>query len=113
MDKATKIGEREVVAARCWNATTASCDQVILADKGFAGKEFEAFLTKRLGVHRVRPDRRTSRSRHGRIARVRQWIEAVIDTLEVGCTRVTEEDPRVRASPRGRIDRLITTRYAP
>lgn len=39
--------------------------QVILADKGFAGKEFEAFLTERLGVHLVRPDRKDEPVRHG------------------------------------------------
>ncbi|MFE3497537.1 hypothetical protein [Streptomyces sp. NPDC059175] len=49
---------------------------------GFAGKDFEAFLTERLGVHLVRPDRRDEPVRHGKIARVRQRIEAVIDTLK-------------------------------
>ncbi|MFD5731195.1 transposase, partial [Streptomyces sioyaensis] len=56
--------------------------QVILADKGFAGQEFEALLTDRLGVHLVRPDRKDEPARHGKIARVRQWIEAVFDTLK-------------------------------
>lgn len=45
--------------------------QVILAVKGFAGREFEAYLTERLGVHLVRPDRRDEPLRHGKIARVR------------------------------------------
>ncbi len=55
--------------------------QVILADKGFAGKEFEAFLDDRLGAHPVRPDRKDELIRHRKIA-VSAWIEAVIDTLE-------------------------------
>ncbi len=50
--------------------------------QGFAGKEFEAFCSERLGVHLVRPDREDEPARHGKIARVRQWIEAVIDTLK-------------------------------
>ncbi|MGA5560885.1 IS982 family transposase, partial [Streptomyces platensis] len=46
------------------------------------GREFEAFLTERLGVHLVRPDRQNEPVRHGRLVRVRQWIEAVFDTLK-------------------------------
>lgn len=57
-------------------------ERVILADKGFAGREFEAFVTDRLGAHLVRPDRKDEPARFGKIARVRQWIEAVIDTLK-------------------------------
>lgn len=56
--------------------------QVILTDKGFAGRDFETFLTERLEVHLVRPDRKDESTRHGRLARVRQWIEAVFDTLK-------------------------------
>ncbi len=56
--------------------------QVILADKGFAGREFEAFLADDLGVHLIRPDRRDEPARHGRLVRSRQWIEAVFDTLK-------------------------------
>jgi hypothetical protein len=78
-----KLGEREVMTAlleRDHHLVRAG--QVILADKGFAGKEFEAFLTERLGVHLVRPDRKDEPVRHGRLARCRQWIEAVFDTLK-------------------------------
>jgi hypothetical protein len=78
-----KLGEREVMTAlleRDHHLVRAG--QVILADKGFAGKEFEAFLTERLGVHLVRPDRKDEPVRHGRLARVRQWIEAVFDSLK-------------------------------
>ncbi|MDT9681062.1 hypothetical protein RND61_03065 [Streptomyces sp. TRM76323] len=51
-------------------------------DEGFAGRDFEAFRTERLCVHPVRPDRKDGSARHGEITRVRQWIEAVIDTLK-------------------------------
>ncbi|MYX27038.1 IS982 family transposase, partial [Streptomyces sp. SID8381] len=39
-------------------------------------------VTDRLGAHLVRPDRKDEPARFGKIARVRQWIEAVIDTLK-------------------------------
>ncbi len=32
--------------------------QVILGDKGFAGRDFEAFITSELGAHLIRPDRK-------------------------------------------------------
>ncbi|MFE7565419.1 IS982 family transposase [Streptomyces sp. NPDC057539] len=78
-----KLGEREVMTAlleRDHHLVRAG--QVVLADKGFAGKEFETFLTERLGAHLVRPDRKDEPDRHGRLARSRQWIEAVFDTLK-------------------------------
>nr|WP_246094946.1 IS982 family transposase [Streptomyces roseicoloratus] len=78
-----KIGEREVMAALLeHDHHLVRQGQVILADKGFAGKEFETFVSERLGAHLVRPDRKDEPVRHGKIARVRQWIEAVIDTLK-------------------------------
>lgn len=78
-----KIGEREVMAAlleRDHHLIRAG--QVILADKGFAGREFEAFVFERLGCHLVRPDRKDEKPRHGKLVRVRQWVEAVFDTLK-------------------------------
>ncbi len=78
-----KIGEREVIRAlleRDHHLIRAG--QVILADKGFAGTDFEAFITDDLGAHLVRPDRRNEPVRRGKLARVRQWIEAIIDTLK-------------------------------
>ncbi|GLZ15791.1 hypothetical protein Acsp04_60260 [Actinomadura sp. NBRC 104425] len=56
--------------------------QVIMADKGFAGRTFEAFVTGRLRAHLVRPDREDEPVRHGRPARCRQWIEAIIDPVK-------------------------------
>ncbi len=55
--------------------------RTILADKGFAGRDFEAFV-ERLGGRLLRPDRKDEPQRHGRLAAVRQWIESIIDTLK-------------------------------
>lgn len=78
-----KLGEREVMTALLErDHHLGRSGQVILADKGFAGRDFEALLTERLGVHLVRPDRKNEPVRHGRPARVRQWIESVFDTLK-------------------------------
>jgi hypothetical protein len=78
-----KIGEREVVAAllgRDGHLITAG--QVILADKGFAGRDFEAFIRDQVHAHLIRPDRADEPARFGRLARYRQRIEAIIDTLK-------------------------------
>lgn len=78
-----KTGEREVMAALLQrDHRLVPAGQVIVADKGFAGKEFETFLSERLGARLVWPDRKDEPVRHGKTARVRQWIEAVIDTLK-------------------------------
>jgi Transposase DDE domain len=76
-------GEREVVTAlleRDHHLIRAG--QVILGDKGFAGRDFEAFITSELRAHLIRPDRKDETPRFGRLARQRQWIEAIIDTLK-------------------------------
>jgi hypothetical protein len=78
-----KIGEREVVAALLGREHhLVAAGQVILGDKGFAGREFETFIRDDLGAHLIRPDRRGEPARFGRLARYRQWIEAIIDTLK-------------------------------
>jgi hypothetical protein len=77
------IGEREVTRAlleRDHHLVRAG--QVILGDKGFAGKDFEAFITSGLGAHLIRPDRKDEPARFGKLARQRQWIEAIFDTLK-------------------------------
>jgi Transposase DDE domain len=77
------LGEREVTAALLAQGHhLARAGQVIVADKGFAGHSFEAFITGELGAHLVRPDRKDETPRVGRLARQRQWIEAIIDTLK-------------------------------
>ena len=77
------LGEREVVQAlleRDHHLVRAG--QVILGDKGFAGRDFENFITSSLSAHLVRPDRKDEPARFGKLARCRQWIEAIIDTLK-------------------------------
>jgi Transposase DDE domain len=78
-----KLGEREVVAAlleRDHHLVRAG--QVLLGDKNFVGRRFEARLHDQFGVHLVRPDRKDEPARFGSLARYRQWIEAVFDTLK-------------------------------
>jgi len=56
--------------------------QVILGDKGFAGRDFEAFITQDLGATLIRPDRKDEKPRFGNFGGIRQWIESVFDTLK-------------------------------
>lgn len=78
-----KLGEREVTQALLEaDHERVRPGQVILGDKGFAGREFEAFVRNELGAHLVRPDRQDEPIRFGKIGRARQWIEAVFDTLK-------------------------------
>jgi hypothetical protein len=51
----------------------------ILADKGFAGADFEQLVLD-LGCRFIRPDRRDEPHRHGNLGGIRQWIEAIIWT---------------------------------
>lgn len=53
----------------------------IIADKGFAGGDFEQLVTE-LGARLLRPDRKNEPRRHGSLGSIRQWIESVIDTLK-------------------------------
>jgi hypothetical protein len=53
----------------------------IIADKGFAGADFQQLVTD-LGGRLLRPDRKDEPHRHGSLAAVRQWIESIIDTLK-------------------------------
>ena len=43
----------------------------VMADKGFAGADFEAHMAA-LGAHFLRPDRRDEPHRHGSLGHVRQ-----------------------------------------
>jgi hypothetical protein len=77
------LGEREVTRAlleRDHHLIRAG--QVILGDKGFAGRDFEDFITSELGARLIRPDRKDEPARFGKLARQRQWIEAIFDTLK-------------------------------
>jgi hypothetical protein len=53
----------------------------VLADKGFAGEEFEQFMAS-LHAHFQRPDRRNETPRFGSLGAMRQWIESVIWTCK-------------------------------
>jgi hypothetical protein len=78
-----KIGEREVTQAlleRDHHLIRAG--QIILGDKGFAGRDFETFVHDQLGAHLIRPDRKDEPTRFGKLTRCRQWIEAIFDTLK-------------------------------
>jgi hypothetical protein len=78
-----KLGEREVTRALLErDHHLIRSGQVILGDKGFAGREFETFIHDNLRCHLLRPDRRNEPTRHGKLAHVRQWIEAIFDTLK-------------------------------
>ncbi|MCB0887366.1 MAG: IS982 family transposase [Propionibacteriaceae bacterium] len=92
-----KLGEREVTQAlleRDPHLITAG--QVIIGDKGFAGKEFETFVAARLGARLIRPDRKDETPRFGKVARYRQRIEAIFDTLK---GQLTLEDHGGRTLP--------------
>ena len=78
-----KIGERDVVAALlAHDQHLIRAGQVLLGDKNFTGRQFEATLHEDFGVYLIRPDRKDEPTRHGSLARCRQWIEAVFDTLK-------------------------------
>jgi len=53
----------------------------VLADKGFAGAEFEALMRELRAIF-LRPDRKDEPTRFGRLGGVRQWVESIIDTLK-------------------------------
>lgn len=77
-----KIGEREVTQAMLEQGHQLIRDgQIILGDKGFAGRDFEAFVES-IGAHLIRPDRKDEKPRFGSFGGIRQWIESVFDTLK-------------------------------
>lgn len=53
----------------------------VIADKGFAGREFEDFMTDS-GARFLRPDRKDEPPRFGKLGAVRQWIESVFSTCK-------------------------------
>jgi len=55
--------------------------QTVIADKGFAGSEFEQ-LVNSLGGRLLRPDRKDEPARFGSLGGIRQWIESTFDTLK-------------------------------
>ena len=53
----------------------------VLADKGFAGEEFEQIMLA-MGARFVRPDRKDEPRRYGSQGAIRQWIESVFWTCK-------------------------------
>jgi len=77
-----KLGEREVVAALLdHERSRLRPGLVIVADKGFAGRDFEQ-LVGGYGASLLRPDRADEPHRHGSLGRFRQWIESTFATLK-------------------------------
>ena len=77
-------GEREVAEGLLDQAARRRLlrpGMVILADKGLAGRRFDAVVGE-LGAVLVRPDRQDEPARFGNLGGVRQWIEAIFDTLK-------------------------------
>ena len=98
-----KIGEREVVQAMLDHHHHLLRDgQVILRDKGFAGRDFEAFIAS-LGADMLRHNRKGEPKRFGRFGRIRQWIESVFDTLK-GQLALERHGARTLAGVYARVD---------
>ncbi|TQM46394.1 IS982 family transposase [Halopolyspora algeriensis] len=77
-----KIGEREVLAALLSrNHHHIRPGQVLLADKGFSGRDFQ-HRTAEMGLDLRRPDRADETYRNGNLGGVRQWIESVNQSLK-------------------------------
>lgn len=55
--------------------------EIVIADKGFAGTEFEQHVAA-LGGRLLRPDRKDEPHRFGSLGGIRQWIESTFDTLK-------------------------------
>ncbi len=76
---AANLPERKVAAAMLEQVPLEG--HTVIADKGFAGAEFEAFMAAR-GARFLRPDRKDEPGRFGRLGSVRQWIESVFWTCK-------------------------------
>jgi hypothetical protein len=78
------IGEREVAEGLLDHTARQHIlrpGMVILGDKGFAGRAFTQVVAE-LDARLVRPDRADEPARFGDLGGVRQWIEAIFDTLK-------------------------------
>jgi Transposase DDE domain len=79
-----KLGERQAAEGlldRAARQGVLRAGMVVLADKGLAGRGF-AQLVGELDARLARPDRADEPYRFGSLGGVRQWIEAIIDTLK-------------------------------
>jgi hypothetical protein len=73
------IGERTVAAELLDRVPVAG--HTVIADKNFAGQEFEELMAKH-GATFLRPDRKDEARRHGTLGAVRQWIESTFWTCK-------------------------------
>jgi len=73
------VGEREVAAEMLRRVDLEG--YTVIADKGFAGEDFEALMAEFGAIFR-RPDRKGEQPRFGSLGQIRQWIESVFDTLK-------------------------------
>lgn len=55
--------------------------QIVVTDKGFAGREFEQLFAA-LGGQLLRPDRKDEQLRCGSLGGLRQWIESIVQTTK-------------------------------
>jgi hypothetical protein len=76
---AANLGERE--ATRQMLDGLDLDGYTVIADKGFAGEEFEGFIAN-LGADFRRPDRKGESPRFGSLGALRQWIESVFWTCK-------------------------------
>ncbi len=78
-----KIGEREAAETMLrHDKHLFRPGQIIIGDKGFAGKDFENFITGELEAELIRPDRKNEKPRFGKLGGIRQWVEFVFDTMK-------------------------------
>ena len=76
--------EREVAAAMLERARSTGLlcgGEVIIADKGFAGEEFEHTVAS-FDAELIRPDRKGETPRFGKLGGIRQWIESIYQTTK-------------------------------
>jgi hypothetical protein len=76
---AANIGERVVASELLERIPVAG--QIVIADKNFAGAEFEQLIADH-GATFLRPDRRNEPRRHGSLGTIRQWIESTFWTCK-------------------------------
>jgi len=77
-------GEREVAAAmldRARRTGLLTGGEIIVADKGFAGEEFERIVAC-MDATLIRPDRKNDKPRFGKLGGIRQWIESIYNTTK-------------------------------
>ncbi len=73
------VGERKAAAEILERVSVEG--RVVLADKGFSGRDFEQ-LVAACGGRLVRPDRKDEAPRFGSLGGARQWIESVFYTFK-------------------------------